>query len=95
MHPETAINIPEGIGLVPYCLPGSAKIAELTLNKLSSHDVVIWEKHGVCSAGKNVAEAFDLIDILAKSAKIYFTCRSAGFLPTGLSDEDIEELRQF
>lgn len=93
MHPETAVFIPAGAGLVPYMLPGSEEIARATVRKFEHHKVVIWEKHGCLAVGKDVFEAFDLIDTLAKSASVYFKCRSVGHEPEGLSPEKILELK--
>ncbi len=85
MHPETEYFIPEGIGLVPFELPGSENLATATLKSLQEHPVVLWEKHGCLAIGKDLNEAFDRIEILAKSAEIYFLCRDAGFDPEGLT----------
>jgi len=94
MHPETIIFVPKGIGFVPFLLPGSLDIAEKTIMALQHHDVALWEKHGVFAIGKNVADTFDLIDILAKSARIYFLCRSADIIPEGFTVEQLEELKK-
>lgn len=94
MHPETIMFVPKGIGFVPYLLPGSLDIAEETIKALQHHDVALWEKHGVFAIGKNVADTFDLIDILAKSARIYFLCRSADIVPDGFREKQLEELKK-
>ena len=94
MHPETIMFVPKGIGFVPYLLPGSLDIAKETILALQDHDVALWEKHGVFAIGKSVADTFDLIDILAKSAKIYFLCRSADIVPQGFTEEQLEELKK-
>ncbi len=94
MHPETVIFVPKGVGFVPYRLPGSIEIATETIKSLQNHDVAMWEKHGVFAIGKSVADTFDLIDILAKSAKIYFLCRSADFVPESFTDGQLAELRK-
>ena len=94
MHPETMVMVPEGAGLLPYMLPGSLEIADATLNKFENHKVVIWEKHGSFAIGRDVFEAFDLIDILAKSAQIYFQCKAAGHEPEGLTVGKIAELKE-
>jgi rhamnulose-1-phosphate aldolase len=94
MHPETIIFIPKGIGFVPYCLPGSKNIAELTIQNLKYHDIVVWEKHGVFAIGETIADTFDNIDILCKSAGIYFMCRGAGFVPEGLTPTQLGELKE-
>ena len=92
--PETYIFCPKGLGIVPYALPGSQKLAEKTLEELRSHDVVLWEKHGVLAVGKDPVEAFDMIDILNKSAQIYVRARAMGFVPAGLTQEQMEELKK-
>ncbi|MBK7212220.1 MAG: rhamnulose-1-phosphate aldolase [Bacteroidales bacterium] len=94
MHPETMVIVPDGAGFLPYMLPGSQDIADATLKKFAFHKVIIWEKHGSFAIGRDVFEAFDLIDTLAKSAQIYFQCKSAGFEPEGLSQEKIAELKE-
>jgi len=94
MHPEAMIFIPKGIGFVEYDLPGTMGIADKTVEIIDKHDVVIWEKHGAFAVGEGVNDAFDMIDILAKAAKIYFMCKSAGYEPEGLSDEELAELKR-
>lgn len=94
MHPETSTFVPEGIGFIPYTMPGTEKIAQATLKGLENHRVIIWEMHGCMAVSKTLNEAFDLIDILAKSAKIYFLCKSAGMEPEGLSKEQLRELSE-
>jgi rhamnulose-1-phosphate aldolase len=94
MHPETVIFVPKGVGFVPFCLPGSYDIATETIKLLQNHDVTLWEKHGVIAIGKSVADTFDIIDILAKSARIFFLCRSANIVPDSFTDEQLDNLRE-
>jgi rhamnulose-1-phosphate aldolase len=94
MHPETMVFIPQGVGFVPYVTPGTEQIAEATLKALENHNVVIWEKHGVFAIGSNAFDTFDLIDILGKSAKIFFLVRSSGYKPQGLTDEQLAVLKE-
>ena len=92
MHPETIIFIPSGVGFVPYHLPGTTAIGEATVNALHEHDVALWEKHGVFATGTTPEETFDIIDLLAKAASVWFLCRSAGYDPEGLSGSQLNEL---
>jgi len=92
MHPEARVFVPAGVGFVPYLLPGTATMGEATVRALEDHDVVLWEKHGVFATGRTPQEAFDIIDILAKSASIWFLCRSAGYDPEGLTRSQLDEL---
>lgn len=93
MHPETMVFVPKGVGFVPYQTPGTNLIARETLKALERHDVALWEKHGIFAIGSDINETFDVIDILAKSARIFFMCKHAGLEPEGLTDAQLDELR--
>jgi len=92
MIPETKAFCPLGLGAVPYELPGSNKLADATLRELEDYDVVLWEKHGVFAKGLDVMDAFDQIDVLSKSAKIYIDSRCMGYEPEGMSQEQMAEM---
>ena len=94
VQPETAITNQDGIGFVPYMHPGTEQLAEKTVASLQHHPIILWGKHGCFAVGKDVPEAFDLIDVMNKSAQLYFLCRSAGFTPEGLTDQQVEELKR-
>jgi len=57
--------------------------------------VAIWEKHGTFSVATSLEECFETLDILAKSAKIYFMVRNSleNEAPPGLTREQLERLR--
>ena len=92
MIPETKAFCPLGLGIVPYELPSSNELADATLRELEDYDVVLWEKHGVFAKGTDVMDAFDQIDVLSKSAKIYVNAKCMGFEPEGMSDEQLKEM---
>jgi len=93
MIPETKAFCPRGLGIVPYMLPSSNELAEATIKAIDDdYDVVMWEKHGVFSVAENVLEAFDMIDVLTKSADIYMDACAMGFKPVGMSDEQMSEM---
>lgn len=92
MHPETKVFLPDGVGFVPYILPGTRAIGEATVKALEDHSAALWEKHGIFATGREPLETFDMIDILAKSASIWFMCRSAGYEPEGLTEMQLNEL---
>jgi rhamnulose-1-phosphate aldolase len=71
VHTETAFFLPGGIGYVPLVEPGSAELAKANLKSLKDHTVVVWEKHGCMAIGRDVHDAFDRIDVVAKAASIY------------------------
>jgi len=93
MHTETVFFLPDGIGYIPFEVPGSDAIAKATLNTLGDHKVLLWEKHGCLAVGENVHQAFDRIDMLAKAATIYLDVKKAGFEPELLSPDQIKRIR--
>ena len=93
MIPETLAFAPLGIGVVPYALPGSIKLAEATLEMMRRYDVVLWEKHGTVAVGKDMMEAFDQTDVLNKAAYIYMTAKNFGFTAEGMTPEAVAEIR--
>lgn len=93
MIPETVIFLPKGIGFVPYEIPGTREIAESTVQSFEKHDVVIWEKHGVIAVGDNIEDTFDKIDLISKSAQVFFLCRNAGCEPEGLTEIQVGKLK--
>ena len=92
MIPETKAFCPLGLGIVPYELPGSVKLADATMAELENYDVVMWEKHGVFAKGLDAMDAFDQIDVLSKSAKIYINAKCMGFEPDGMTQEQMHEM---
>ena len=92
MIPETKAFCPLGLGIVPYEVPGSNELAQATLKELDDYDVVLWEKHGVFAKGLDIMDAFDQVDVLSKSAKMYIDSKAMGFEPEGMSTEQMADL---
>lgn len=93
MIPETLAFAPLGIGVVPYELPSSVKLADATLEQIKKYDVVLWEKHGTVAVGVDIMDAFDQTDVLNKAACIYMSARNMGFVPDGMTDEAMKEVQ--
>lgn len=93
IQPETVVLASEGVALVPYLLTGTAGLANATTESLKHHRAVLWEKHGCLATGPTLEKAFDLIDVLEKSASIFFTCKNAGFHAEGIPATEIQRLR--
>ena len=93
MIPETLAFAPLGIGIVPYQLPGSVKLADETLEQIKKYDVVLWEKHGICAVGTDIMDAFDQADVLNKAATIYMTARNMGSEPDGMTEAQMKEVQ--
>jgi len=94
MTPETVVLAPTGVALLPYLPPGSAEMGDATARAITRHPLVLWEKHGATVAGDDLVEAFDLLDAVNKSAALHLACRTAGFQPRGLSEQQVAALRK-
>lgn len=92
MIPETKAFCPRGLGIIPYELPGSIKLADATIETLDDYDVAMWEKHGVFAVDMDIMAAFDQVDVLNKSALIYIAAKNMGFEPDGMSEEQMKEM---
>lgn len=94
MQPEMMTFLPQGVGFVPYQMPGSEVIGTATAEQLTHHKAVLWEKHGCLTTGSTLQEALDRQEMIAKSIEILFFCLNAGVEPEGLSEYQIAELRK-
>ncbi len=92
MIPETKAFCPRGLGIIPYELPSSVKLAEETVRQLDDYDVAMWEKHGVFAIDTDIMQAFDQVDVLNKSALIYIASKNMGCEPEGMSQEQMAEM---
>ena len=92
-QPETIINLPEGIGFIPFRIPGSADLMKGNIEKLRTHRIVIWAKHGVMARSDiSVKRAADRIEYAETAAKYEFLNLSAGEIGEGLGVDDIRTI---
>lgn len=69
-EPETIFNLPEGIGVLPFLLPGSAELMAATVTGLRAHRIVLWSKHGVIARSDiSVTRAADRIEYAETAAR--------------------------
>ncbi len=62
-QPETIMQLPEGMGCVPFLVPGSSELVAATVESLRQHRITIWSQHGVMSCSDtSVQHACDLIE---------------------------------
>ena len=89
-QPETIINLPEGIGFIPFQIPGSEELMAGNVDALRNHRIVIWAKHGVMvRSDSSIKHAVDLLEYAETAAKYEYLNISAGELGQGLSADEI------
>lgn len=92
-QPETIINLPEGIGFIPFCVPGSQELMTSNVEALRSHRIVIWAKHGVMARSDvTVKRAADRVEYAETAAKYEYLNLCAGELAEGLSAEELRAI---
>lgn len=70
MATECPVVFPDGIGVVPWMVPGGRDIAVETSRLMKSYDVAIWAHHGMFAAGEDFDLTFGLMHTVEKSAEI-------------------------
>ncbi|WP_037288108.1 rhamnulose-1-phosphate aldolase [Saccharibacillus sacchari] len=71
MCTECIVVFPDGIGIIPWMVPGSSEIGRATADKMKEYHSVIWPQHGIFGTGTSIDEAFGLIETIEKAAQIY------------------------
>jgi rhamnulose-1-phosphate aldolase len=89
-EPETIINLPSGIGVLPFEVPGSAALMAANVQSLRRHRVVLWGKHGVMArSDRSVTRAADQIEYAETAAAYEYMDIVAGGRAEGLTPEQI------
>ena len=92
-QPELIVNLPEGVGYVPFAVPGSRELMESTLVSLRTHRVVLWAKHGAMArSDTSVKRAADRIEYAETAAGYEYRNLLNGEQGAGLSAEEIRAI---
>jgi rhamnulose-1-phosphate aldolase len=92
-QPETILNFPDGIGVLPFLLLGSAQLTVETMLALRDHHIVIWSQHGVMTrADGSMLHALDLIEYAETAAHYEYLNLTAGGRSEGLAPEHVREV---
>lgn len=68
---ECVVIFPEGVGVLPWMVPGGADIALATSKLMNEFASVVWSQHGIFCAGASLDEAFGLMHTIEKASEIY------------------------
>lgn len=93
MCTECIVVFPEGVGILPWMVPGTSEIGAETAKKMNEFRLVVWPHHGIFGAGKSIAEAFGLIETVEKAAKVYMLVNAhQGGVKQVITDEELLDL---
>jgi rhamnulose-1-phosphate aldolase len=89
-QPEMIMNLPDGIGVLPFLLPGSQQLMNETMLSMRDHQVVVWSQHGIVArADDSLDHALDLVEYIETAAhyeglNLYTGEKSTGIPPKQL-----------
>ncbi len=75
---ECPVVFPEGVGVVPWMVPGGVDIARATSEKMETYQAAVWAQHGLFASGSDFDTTFGLAHTIEKSAEIYVKVLSCG-----------------
>ncbi len=90
---ECIVVFPDGVGILPWMLCGTNSIGEATAAKMKEFRLVVWSMHGIYGVGKNMDDAFGLIETVEKAAQIYMLTCNRPLINT-IKDEEIKALAE-
>ena len=83
---------PDGVGVVPWMVPGGRDIAVATSELMKKYDVAIWAHHGVFCSGEDFDLTFGLMDTVEKSAEILVKVLSMGGKRQTITPDNFRDL---
>lgn len=91
MMTECLVVFPDGVGILPWMLCGNDEIGCATAEKLKEFRLCIWAHHGIFGTGRDIDEAFGLIETVEKAAEIFFKIGGRKIL-SNITDEQLKIL---
>ena len=76
MATECPVVFPDGLGVVPWMVPGGREIAVETSKLMKKYDAAVWAHHGLFCAGFDFDLTFGLMHTIEKAAEILVKVRS-------------------
>lgn len=92
MCTECLVVFPEGVGIIPWIVPGTNEIGEATASKFQDNRLVVWPHHGIYGAGKDMDETFGLIETAEKAAQVFTYVRAQGEVLQTITDQQLQQL---
>lgn len=92
MSTECLVVFPDGVGVLPWMVPGTAAIGEATAEAMLKHPMVLWPFHGIFGSGATLDEAFGLIDTAEKAAEVLVKVLSMGGKKQSITTQQLKDL---
>jgi rhamnulose-1-phosphate aldolase len=90
-EPETIVQLPQGVKVLAFMLPGSQELMENNIMGLRDHEIVLWAKHGVMARSDVSALAgVDKVEYAETGAMYEYRDMAGGRLGEGLTDGEMK-----
>ncbi len=93
MCTECVIVFPDGVNVLPWMVCGTKEIGEATAEKMKTARLVLWAMHGIYAVGRDLDDAFGLIETAEKAAEIYLKTAHLPRINT-ITDEMMHRLEE-
>jgi rhamnulose-1-phosphate aldolase len=92
-QPELIVNLPEGVGVVPFQVPGSDALMQSTVEALRKHRIIVWCKHGVVARSDiSIKRATDRVEYAEAAAHYEYLDMANHGQADGLSPDEIRAI---
>ena len=89
-EPETIVQLPQGIEVLDFMVPGSAELMEANVRALRDHVIVLWSKHGIMvRSDAGPLAAVDKIEYAETGAMYEVRNIASGELGEGVTEEEL------
>jgi rhamnulose-1-phosphate aldolase len=90
-EPETIVQLPDGVGVLDYMVPGSQTLMDASVAALRDHRLIVWSRHGIL--GRSDLGPLNVVDLVeyAETGALYDHLNTvAGNRSNGMSDAEIK-----
>ena len=92
-EPESIVALSQGVGVLPFFVPGSAGMMAANVAGLRGFEIVLWSKRGVMSRSDlSVTRTVDRIEYAETGAKYEYMDIIAGGRAEGLTHAEIKSV---
>ncbi len=92
-EPETIVQVPRGIKVLDFMVPGSEELGNANIAGLRDHIITLWSKHGLMvRSDESPLAAVDKVEYLEAGAAYEIRNRCLGGIGEGLLDSEIKRV---
>lgn len=92
-EPETIVQLPQGIEVLDFMVPGSAELMTNNVRALRDHVIVLWRRHGIMvRSDASPLHAVDKVEYAETGAMYEIRNQQLNQVSTGLSNTDLKRV---